>query len=154
MGKPGKSLPCYVLQPLGAGILLALLLWGADCFIPGLVSLSIGSSAFTAAIFPRQKQSSPRNLLGGYLCGVAVGLLFFYLRAGIALPSAVWVCGAVSLTMFLMLLLDCRHAPGVSLALGVFFSGRPSLTSAAALVGIVLICLAKELNKGWMQDLG
>jgi CBS-domain-containing membrane protein len=149
-----KNWPYYVGQPLGAAALTSLLFFQGSRLFSGLINLSLGSSIFTLAVFPHQPQSAPRNLLGGYFCGALVGLLFAALKhfwPGV--PVHFWIAGVVFLAIFLILIVHSRHAPGTSLALGVFFSPRPLAVSALAIINISAVCLAKELTKRWLKDL-
>jgi CBS-domain-containing membrane protein len=149
-----KNWPHYIGQPLGAAALLGLLFFHADYFFSELLVLSLGSSVFTLAVFPRQPQSSPRHLLGGYACGVLAGLLLAWLKyLWPETPLFFCLAGAVFVAILLMLAVNCRHAPGVSLALAVFFSPEPLTASALAMVSIALACLVKESAKRWLKDL-
>ena len=150
----GRNWPYYIIQPLGAAALLGLLFFHADYFFSELLALSLGSSLFTLAVFPRQPQSSPRHLLGGYICGALAGLFLVWLKyLWPEVPLFFWITGTVFGAIFLMLAVNCRHAPGASLALAVFFSPKPLATSALAIVSIALACLVKESAKRWLRDL-
>jgi CBS-domain-containing membrane protein len=149
-----QNWPRYLGQPLGAAALLGLLFFHANYFFSELLALSLGSSLFTLAVFPRQPQSSPRHLFGGYVCGALAGLFFVLLKyLWPEIPLFFWIAGVVFLAIVLMLAVNCRHAPGTSLALAVFFSPRPLAASALAIVSIALACLIKELAKRWLRDL-
>ena len=131
-----------ILQILGGGAVIGALLFLTDALLSEVMVASFGATVFILVTAPQAQNSGPRNLIGGYACGCASGLIhaaFSLILPG--LPLALWGGLAVGLAVFLMLLLKVPHPPAGALALGVVLSAHPFRAAGIAFAGILIVNL-------------
>ena len=131
-----------------------------DSLFGAIIVASLGASSFIIFITPHTNGSRARNIIGGYLCGSASGLLFHALywmipasgRGGQLL--LILVCAAAAaVTTFLMISLNAVHPPSAALAIGICAGGESLKTAAAALSGVVIFCLVRRALKKKLKNL-
>ena len=147
-----------LLQSALAGLFVFLLFLAVDYFQNNLAVTSLGASAFIAFCFPAAETSRPKYLIGGYCIGVAIGFLcsglVILLKDSLAIPAYIPACSlAVFLTILLMNLSGLAHPPAAALAIAITVDSKPFAKGIAAIAGIVLLCVIKELLKKFLNPL-
>lgn len=157
-----KDAPSYLLQCFVGMLFIMLALFLADTVSSMTVVASLGASTFIAMTMPHTRSAHPRYLIGGYCAGIVCGILMSYIHRYIVSadilflgrsPHIVTCAVAVGLAMLLMTITNSEHPPAAALAMGLVLEPRVFLTSAAALLGIMIISLLKTLLKRWMKNL-
>jgi CBS-domain-containing membrane protein len=150
----------YALQCGLAGAVVLLLLLVLDAVTQTVLIAALGASAFIAFAVPRSLHSGPRNMIGGYVVGMAAGVLMSTLKTLFALSATVdhalmIVFGAVaiSLAMFTMVVTRTEHPPAAALALGLVLNEWNLLTLAVVLTGVIALSLIKQLILPALLDL-
>ncbi len=146
----------YLLQCLLATISAMLVLTVLNSMANKVVIASLGASCFIAFCVPHKKASSSRFLIGGYIVGIAVGTLCYWLESASLLQShsdVIFGGLAIGLAMFLMVITNTEHPPAASLALGFVLGEWQPLTVVVAMVEIVMLCILKKLLKPRLIDL-
>ena len=152
----------FVIQPVLAGLTIAVILLVLDVVTETALIAALASSAFIAFTMPHSYFAKPRSLLGGYLvssvigigCDMisvhphAIGLFQSAEAATIALAAF-----SVSLSIFVMVITDTEHAPAAGLALGFVLNPWNSITIVLILFSISFMATSKRLLKKWMTDL-
>jgi len=156
--RPGK----YLLQSgLATAAIILLVAFRQLVETPALLA-SLGASCFIAFTMPHMRISTPRHLVGGYLCGaVAGGVCQALLHSAwmetsgihVAVASTVLAGVAVGVSIFLMVILDFEHAPAAGIALGLVL-GKPVPANILYVVGAIIVLAGlKTLFRRWMIDL-
>ncbi|MDL2293882.1 HPP family protein [Ruminococcaceae bacterium OttesenSCG-928-D13] len=154
--KPDKSRPLpgwarVLVQSALIALFVLFAFWAVYRFQNKLAITSLGASAFIAFGFPAAESSRVRYLLGGYLCGLAGGLLCSLLcheAMGFHLENApmalIGFCAlAVFITALLMLGLKLQHPPAAALAISIVLDPKPLVISAVMLGCILVLCAAR-----------
>jgi CBS-domain-containing membrane protein len=154
----------YVLQcSLAAvGVLISLAL--LKSISNAAVIAALGASTFIVFVLPQTQSARARYLIGGYICGVAVGVFCYWLRHVIPLPQrfgaipefpqVVLGAAAVGLATFVMVVTNSEHPPAAGLSLGfVFLDEWRWMTPVAVLAAICVLCLTKRLLKRALHNL-
>ena len=156
--QPGK----YLLQSGLATLAIILLVAFRQLVETPALLASLGASCFIAFTMPHMRISSPRHLVGGYLCGAMAGGVCQTLlhsawmeTTGIdfAVGSTVLAGVAVGVSVLLMVILDFEHAPAAGIALGLILDKWRVENIAYVVGGIVLLCMVRRLLKPILRDL-
>ncbi len=152
----------YLMQCVLATVSAVVVLLVLDSMTNKVVMASLGASCFIAFCVPHKKASSPRLMVGGYIVGIAVGTLFYWI-AKTPWPNSMSILHshsdvvfgglAIGLAMFVMVVTNTEHPPAASLALGLVLGEWQVLTVVVALVEIVMLCVIKRLFKPKLIDL-
>ena len=159
-----KNKSQYVLQCMLATVSIVALQLVVGTMSSEVIVASFGASAFIAFGMPRSNVSRARFLIGGYVVGLVVGTLFYWLgpalshvtdwSSGSMLSRTALASGSVGLAMFVMAITDTEHPPAAALALGVALNEDwHYLSVVGPLIGIVLMTLIKQLLKPVLKDL-
>ena len=155
---PGR----YVLQCAIATTAVVITLLLLDVIRQAAIVSSIGATAFITFTQPHSHASRSRSLLGGYVVGTIVGLLFSGVGELLLLLSDgryelifAGVAGAlaVGISMLIMVLTNTEHPPAAGLALGIVVHAWDFATLAVILLGVVVLYAAKSALKGYLIDL-
>ena len=127
----------------------------------GIIVASLGASGFILFVTPHTQSSRAKNIIGGYICGASMGVLFsllhgFILSVGFTGTdlTIVFVCAAAAAsTTFLMVSANLVHPPSAALALGLAADAQSVKTALAALVGITILCAVRYLLRKYIKDL-
>ena len=142
------------------GIFIILLVFNA--FSNAAIIAALGASSFIAFAMPHRRASKPRFLIGGYIVGIASGIIC---NLALSIPGldavpvinsctyAVFGALAVGLSMFVMSVSDTEHPPAAGIALGLVLSDLNLRIVILILVGIVLLSLIKQGLRPYMKDL-
>lgn len=153
----------YVVQCLMATAAIMVVLVLMDAAEHTALIASLGASAFIAFTMPQAHVSRPRYLVGGYVVGLAVGVVFGLTFRWLGLPAegnsrfiAQVVLGglAVGVAIFLMVVLNFEHPPAAGVALGLVINQAWSLaTLGVILSAIISLCLVKWLLRRYLKNL-
>lgn len=153
----------YVYQSVLTTIFVFIVMYFIEIIDHPAVIASIGASAFILFSMPHQPIAKPRRLVGGYIVGMTVGLLFYYF--GIHLVGGAHILSAqktlrallasisVGTAFFLMIVTDTEHPPAAGIALGIVFNAWNAVTLLYILVSAVSLACLKHLIKDFMIDL-
>ncbi len=143
----GEKWQNYVWQSAGAGLSIIILLIVFTDVIGLVLVAAAGSTAFTVFALPHNRTAKTRNIVGGHVLCVVVGLLSSYF-------APVWLAGglAVSFGSFLMVLFDAEHPPAAGSALGL--AASPTFAEAAFILATALVfSLIRIILEPWLKDL-
>ena len=153
----------YVVQCLMATAAIMVVLALMDAAEHTALIAALGASAFIAFTMPEAHVSKPRYLVGGYLVGLTVGVVFGLAFRSLALPAegvarhaAQIALGglAVGVAIFLMVVLNFEHPPAAGVALGLVVNQTWSIvTLGVILSAIISLCLIKWLLRRYLKNL-
>jgi CBS-domain-containing membrane protein len=151
----------FILQPLIAMIAVLIPLIFLDVLHETAIVASLGATAFIVFSRPQTKFSQPRRLFGGYIVGIGVGIVFWFLCK--ILSSWTFFSEkflfiflgalAVGFSIFVMVATDTEHAPAAGIALGLVINRWDYLTLIFILSSVTLFFLIKKLFEPKMIDL-
>jgi CBS-domain-containing membrane protein len=127
-----------------------------------VIIAALGSSAFIVFTMPESQVSRPRFLIGGYLVGIATGLICYYLslltlltRISIVHEYSLVVFGSLSvgLAIFTMVITDTEHPPAAGLSFGLILSEWSYMTIFLAIVGIITLSVIKAVLRPLLRNL-
>lgn len=152
----------YVGQCSLAALSIFIILLVFNAFSNAAIVAALGASSFIIFGMPHRNSSKPRFLIGGYIVGIVVGLLFSFLKTLpfiTALPFvasfgyAIFGALGVGLSIFLMSITDTEHPPAAGIALGLVLQEPDFKIVALILAGIILLSLIKKWMKPHLKDL-
>ncbi len=152
----------YALQCLLATGGVAVILLLLDVVSNVVVVASLGSSAFIAFTMPHRENATARLLVGGYVVGLACGVLCSLAVGWLPLERLPHLAahepellGAVAtgLAIFVMVVTNTEHPPAAGAALGIVIRPWDWRTVVVTMVGIVALMLVKRLLKPVLIDL-
>ncbi len=152
----------YILQSLLATAATFVVLLLLDVISNAAVIAALGASAFIAFTMPGRTTSSPRVLIGGYLVGIFVGCVCYYLSIipvfqnieFLAKNSNVIFCSlSVGLSVFLMVVTNTEHPPAAGLAMGLFLNKCEGRAILVVTIGIVCLVVIKTLLRPVLKNL-
>ena len=118
-----------------------------------VIAASIGATAFIVFSMPDSVTAKPRNVIGGHLVGLSLGVFSTLIPQPDPMYSAIVYSVAVGLTMFVMVVTDTEHPPAAGTALGIAISGY-SLDAAIAIVtGAVVMSTAHHFLRPYLKYL-
>ncbi len=152
----------YIAQCIVATIFIFVVLVMLDVLTQTVLIASLGATAFIAFTMPHIESSKPRYLIGGYLCGIFVGVFvsvlvgWLQLNYGFEMERLFVVSGAAvatGLAMFLMVVTDTEHPPATAVALGFVLNSWDVRAIVVVLIGVACVSLLKEAYKHRMMNL-
>ena len=155
-----KNIKSYVFQSLLTLICVFIALLFHE-LLGGIIVASLGASSFIIFVTPHTRSSRARCIVGGYICGAVAGILLSFLHkyvSGLGFDSVryvlILVCAAASaVTTLLMIATGLVHPPAAALALGLAADRDCLRTAIAALLGVIILCLARRVLKKYIKDL-
>ena len=159
--KPNRNLRQTIRQCAVIFVALSIILMLYE-FLGGIIVASFGASSCILFLTPHTKASRTPNLLGGYLFAAVSGVSFYYLRVAVSYVFEfteldivlIIVCAsAATLTTFLMAWTRFIHPPSAALALGLAADSNCVQTAAAAIAGIIILCLVRHLLRKHLKNL-
>ena len=153
----------YLTQCALATIAVFMILMAFNLYDQAVIVAAFGSTAFAAFAMPKSWTARERNIIGGHIIGVlvGVGLAYFY-RMDLsctdfaAFNTAFHILLAalsISISMFLMVFLDFEHPPASGTALGLTISAFSVNTIIFILFVACGIALFKWLFRNYLIDL-
>ena len=155
---PGK----FIVQA-GLAVTTIMLLMGFHTLLESVALLAaLGASSFIVFTVPHAPASGPRRLVGGYVCGVTVGVVCQLVvvsgwldAVGLNAEAATtFLAGlGVGLAILLMVIFDMEHAPAASIALGLILGQWHPWNIAYVMGGIIVLSAVKWALRPLMIDL-
>ena len=130
-------------------------------FFGGFIVASLGASSFIIFVTPHTKSSRARCVIGGYLLGAVAGILFSLLHAyvtGLSFSGVnyvlIFICAAsAAATALLMITTGFVHPPAAALAIGLTIDHEWLKSAPAAILGVIILCIARRLLKNRIRNL-
>jgi len=110
--------PHYVFQSILCALCVLAVLWILQGRQLAIIA-AIGASGFIVFAMPKSVTAQPKNILGGYLLGLAIGALSWLIPQPAFTYRIIVYAVVVGLTMFSMVATDTEHPPACGTALGV-----------------------------------
>ena len=159
-----KNKARYLLQCCLAGAAMLVILGGMRSISNSAVVASLGASTFIVFALPNIKASRSQFLIGGYIVGVAAGVLCFWLKQLVPLPeqlgmvtdvpNTVFGAAAVGLSALGMVIANAEHPPAAGLALGFALLDKLHWEApAVVMAGIIALCLVRLLLRPYLRNL-
>lgn len=144
--------PNYLIQSLLATfvIFLVLLILSLRRLV---IVASLGATTFIVFAMPNTLSAKPRNIIGGYLVGLACGALFSLVPQIASIHPAIYYAAAVGLSIFLMVVIDTEHPPAAGVALAVAIDGISWKVSLAVIFSAIMLSAIHEIFKKQIKDL-
>lgn len=107
---------------------------------------SLASSAFVVFTMPKTYSSHPRRLIGGYIIGLTVGIIFYIISNSFdstslfsneRITNIIFGALSVGVAIFLMALTNTEHAPAAGVTLGLLLN-EWDYTTPLFIIGAVL----------------
>lgn len=152
----------YVSQCLLATFAIFATLLSLNIVPNDVVIASMGATSFTVFAMPHKDISRARYVLGGYVIGVTLGSICYFLARSVS-PSEFYFIAlyhdeffgaiAVGFTMFLMVILNSEHPPAAACALGLVIDQWSIRAIIVLFLGLVLILSYRHLFRRFMINL-
>lgn len=146
----------YILQSIlaTASIFLIIILLQAN---NNILIASLGATTFIVFAMPKSITANPRNLIGGYLIGIASGLVFLPLQQcnsinPLVCRSLIYAL-AVGLSIFLMVVTDTEHPPASGISLSIAISGFDPYATITVIASAVALSILHIVLKNKLHDL-
>ncbi len=114
---------------------------------------SLGATTFIIFITPTNFTANRRNVIGGHVIGIIIGMLFTLIPASSSIVSIIIFSLTVGTSMFFMAIIDMEHPPACGTALGIVSSGYTISMIFAFLTGVVILSLIHHIFKPKLKDL-
>jgi len=151
-----------LLQTLAGSAVIGLLMLGNETLLSLPIIASLAATMFILVTSPHSPASRPRNLVGGYLCGM-IGAVIARLPEAFAtgLPEplnpvstlVLTTTLAVAITALLMVIFDLNHPPACALAFFLVTAQSPPVEYLLTFVFILLMSAALQILRPFMKDL-
>lgn len=152
----------YILQCILATLSISVILLLFDTMTNAIIIAALGSSAFVTFTMPKAQVSRPRFLIGGYIVGIVVGLVCYYLSTLPLLTNisiiqetsrVVFGALAVGLAIFVMVITDTEHPPAAGLALALILNEWNYMAIVVTMVGIISLSVIKTMLWSILENL-
>jgi len=153
----------YIFQCFLASLTILSVLIFLDVLEETAIIASLGASAFIVFTMPTQYSSDPRRIIGGYIVGVLVGLIFYFI-ANLEIISTFFpakqitslvVFGAIAVgfAIFIMAVTNTEHAPAAGIALGLVINKWDYITIIFIISAILWMAIVRKILKPYLMDL-
>ena len=149
----------YIIQCLMATGAVVLILFTMDSVFREVMLASFGATAFLVFAMPHLRTSQERSVLGGYIIGIILGVIFYHLAAyiygttGYGKIFSVMGGVAVGFSLLFMTMTNSEHPPAAGLALGLVLQGYHWASLGIIFVSVAALMLVKRLLKNWLINL-
>ncbi len=160
--KVRKNIRPYLLQSILATLTILLILVFLDVLSHTAIIATLGSSAFLVFTRPRAYVSRSRPLIGGYIIGMAVGVMYYYatllaayfsISVSQATVLIVFSAMAVGAAIFLMVVTDTEHPPAARMSLGLVLNQWDHKTLFFILVAVIVMAVLRKILQPYMVNL-
>jgi CBS-domain-containing membrane protein len=154
--------PQYIFQCVLATLTILAILIFLDVLKEAALITALGASALITFTTPHQYSSDPRRLLGGYMVGLMVGFILFFIAhhqivhglfANQTTPLILFGSIAVGFSIFIMTITNTEHAPAAGIALGLVINSWDWLTIVYIIIAIIWLACIKIILKKYLMDL-
>jgi len=157
-----KNLGRYILQCFLATLTILAVLLFLDVLTETAIIAALGASAFIVFTMPKTYSSDMRRLLGGYIVGTSVGIMFHFISiskeaesifANSSAPLILFGAMSVGIAIFIMAITNTEHAPAAGIALGLVINQWTFMTVLFILIAILWMASVKKLLKSYLMNL-
>lgn len=142
----------YIVQSLLAGLIVFVVMLVLTAH-EAVVIASIGASSFLVFAMPDKLTSQPKNVLGGYVIGLACGALFSFYHGPNHYIFSASHAFAVAASIFFMVVLDFEHPPASGVALAISIDGLSSDIVFTVLFTALVLAMAHRFFSKSLRDL-
>ncbi len=152
----------YIFQCFLATITILAVLIFLDVLNETAIITALGASAFIVFTMPTQYSSDPRRLIGGYIVGLIVGVIFFLLSQsqikstfGFSDTIALVIFGAIAIgfAIFIMAVTNTEHAPAAGIALGLVINPWDYITIIFIVLAMLWLTIIRYTLRDYLMDL-
>ncbi len=152
----------YIFQCFLATLTILVVLIFLDILNEAALITALGASAFIVFTMPTQYSSDPRRLIGGYIVGLIVGFIFYFVSQSqiknifeFSDLATLVIFGAIAIgfAIFVMAVTNTEHAPAAGIALGLVINRWDYLTIIFIVIAILWLASIRYLLRGYLMDL-
>ncbi|KYK31535.1 MAG: hypothetical protein AYK22_02255 [Thermoplasmatales archaeon SG8-52-3] len=152
----------YIFQCFLATITILAVLIFLDVLNKTAIITALGASAFIIFTMPTQYSSDPRRLIGGYIVGLIVGFIFFFISQsqikstfGFSETTALVIFGAIAIgfAIFIMAVTNTEHAPAAGIALGLVINPWDYITIIFIILAMLWLAIIRYILREYLMDL-
>jgi CBS-domain-containing membrane protein len=152
----------YIFQCILATLTILAVLIFLDVLKETAIITALGASAFIVFTMPTQYSSDPRRLIGGYIVGLIVGLIFYFLSKSqikntfqFSETTTLVIFGAIAIgfAIFIMAVTNTEHAPAAGISLGLVINRWDYLTIIFIFIAVLWLASIRYLLRGYLMDL-
>jgi CBS-domain-containing membrane protein len=152
----------YIFQCFLAALTILAVLIFLDVLNEAALIAALGASAFIVFTMPTQYSSDPRRLIGGYIVGLMVGVVFYLISSSDigyniigSHTTTLVVFGsiAVGFAIFIMAVTNTEHAPAAGIALGLVINKWDYLTIIFIIIAVFWFVGIQIILKKYLMDL-
>jgi len=152
----------YIFQCFLATLTLLAVLIFLNVLTETAIIAALGASAFIVFTMPNMYSSDPRRLVGGYIIGIVVGVIFYFISTSD--PAKVLLLNentsliffgalAVGASILLMTITNTEHAPAAGISLGLVINQWTNITILFILGAILWMAVVRKILKPYLIDL-
>ncbi len=160
--KVKTNLGNYIFQCFLATFTLLAVLIFLNVLTETAIIAALGASAFIVFTMPNMYSSDPRRLIGGYIIGILVGIIFYFIST--SNPAEVlFLNGSTSLIFFgalavgisilIMTVTNTEHAPAAGISLGLVINQWTNITILFILVAVLWMAVVRKVLKPYLINL-
>lgn len=160
--KVKTHLSSYILQCFLATLTLLAVLIFLNVLTETAIIAALGASAFIVFTMPHMYSSYPRRLIGGYIIGIVVGIIFYFIST--SEPAKILFLNqntsliffgaiAVGVSILLMTITNTEHAPAAGISLGLVINQWTNITILFILGAILWMAVVRKILKPYLIDL-
>jgi CBS-domain-containing membrane protein len=146
--KFGKLWKYYIWQSFLAAVAFFVILLVLEKQRIVLIS-AMGATAFIVFAMPNAVSAHSRNVIGGHLVGLIMGVIFFFVK----IPYLYEFPLVVGFAIFVMVALDVEHPPAVGTALAVVINEVSPDVSLILIAIAVLLSVCHYYLRNHLKDL-
>ena len=161
--KVRENLLNYLFQCLLATSIILISLLFLDILNETAIIASLGATSFIVFAMPKTYASSPRRLIGGYIIGISIGSICFYLGSinqiyfytlfSTANLPIFFASIAVGLSIFLMTITNTEHAPAAGIALGLVINQWDAKSILFIIVVMLIMATIRHVLNPYLINL-
>jgi len=114
-----------------------------------VVISAMGATAFIVFAMPNAVSAHSRNVIGGHLVGLILGMIFFFIE----IPHFYEFPLVVGIAIFVMAALDVEHPPAVGTALAVLINEVSTDVSFIIIATAVILSVCHYYLRHHLKDL-
>ncbi|MTI66051.1 MAG: HPP family protein [Firmicutes bacterium] len=152
----------YVLQCSLATVTILIILLFLNLFTQASIIASLGATTFIVFAMPNSTTAQRRNLVGGYLVGIVIGILSNIVATLLisnfltSTQNFIFILfGSISvgITILTMVITDTEHPPAVGMSLALVLNSWNYKTILFVFCSVILMSLVKRLLRSVLIDL-